>query len=42
MPQTFLTEEARSQGYSEEDYDSAIDTVTEWRDRYCGNEPNTD
>lgn len=37
--QTFLTEEARSQGYSEEDYESAIDTVTEWRDKYCGNEP---
>jgi hypothetical protein len=37
--QTFLTQEARSQGYNEEDYDSAIDTLTEWRDRYCGNEP---
>ena len=30
----FLTPEAAEQGYSEEDRDSAIETVTAWRDGF--------
>lgn len=31
----YLTPESRVTGYSEEDYESAKERLTEWRDRYC-------
>ncbi|QHU99989.1 hypothetical protein [Synechocystis sp. CACIAM 05] len=30
----YLSDEARSQGYSEEDYKSAISVLTNWRNKY--------
>jgi hypothetical protein len=38
--QTFQTPEMQSQGYTSEDVDSALETVTEWRDRYCEDSTN--
>ena len=31
----YLTEKSKAEGYSEEDYEVAIETITEWRNRYC-------
>lgn len=31
----FLSLQAAERGYTEEDYDCAIDQLTAWRDRYC-------
>ncbi len=31
----FLSEEMKAHGYGEEDRDSAIETCTDWRDKYC-------